>query len=72
MAMPQEMTVTFIMPGTWVHTAPPARDTAWMPALTALAERGGSQFVVVGTGHLLGDDGLVQRLRAAGHRLARR
>jgi len=48
------------------------RNEAWMPALTALARRSGDQFIVVGTGHLLGDDGLVERLRASGQHLVRR
>jgi uncharacterized protein YbaP (TraB family) len=47
------------------------RNAAWMPALEALARRAGSQFVVVGTGHLLGDDGVIARLRLSGHRVTR-
>lgn len=47
------------------------RNAAWMPALEALARRAGSQFVVVGTGHLLGEDGVVERLRRAGYRITR-
>ena len=47
------------------------RNATWMPALEALARRDGSQFIVVGTGHLLGDDGVITRLRLAGHRVTR-
>ena len=47
------------------------RNATWMTALDALARRQGSQLVVVGTGHLLGEDGVIARLRQSGHRITR-
>lgn len=48
------------------------RNAAWVPVLAVLANRPGNHFVVVGTGHLLGEEGLVERLRAGGFRIVRR
>lgn len=42
------------------------RNAAWMEPLQGLSRQPGSHLVVVGTGHLLGEDGLVARLRRAG------
>jgi uncharacterized protein YbaP (TraB family) len=47
------------------------RNATWMPRLEELARREGSQFVVVGTGHLLGEDGVIARLRRSGYRVTR-
>ncbi len=47
------------------------RNATWMVTLEALARRDGSQLVVVGTGHLLGEDGVIARLRQSGHRVSR-
>ncbi len=47
------------------------RNATWMTALEAMAQRAGSQFIVVGTGHLLGDDGVIARLQKDGYRVTR-
>jgi uncharacterized protein YbaP (TraB family) len=46
------------------------RNRAWIPQVEALAaDRGG--FIAVGLGHMLGDEGLVARLAAAGYAVER-
>lgn len=50
-----------------------ARNDAWVPKLQAMLDREGSEdtLVVVGALHLLGDDGVVEKLRAKGYRVER-
>lgn len=50
-----------------------ARNDAWVPKLQAMLDREGSDdtLVVVGTLHLLGGDGVVEKLRAKGYRVER-
>lgn len=50
-----------------------ARNRAWLPKLQALldGERSDDTLVVVGSMHLLGEDGLVALLRAKGYRVER-
>lgn len=43
------------------------RNLAWMPKIEALATGDVPALVVVGTGHLIGTDGIVEMLRAKGH-----
>lgn len=48
------------------------RNAAWLPRLRQyLSAPGNDDSLVVGSLHLLGDDGLVERLRAAGYRVER-
>src|SRR5690606_32177406 len=48
------------------------RNNAWLPQIERhLARDRGDTLVVVGALHLLGDDGLVERLRAKGYRVER-
>lgn len=42
------------------------RNAEWVAVLSQELEGAGTDFVAVGTGHLLGDDGLVAQLRARG------
>ena len=42
------------------------RNAEWTPKLIKLFERPGDHFVAIGAGHLLGNDGLVNLLRAKG------
>lgn len=50
-----------------------ARNDAWVPKLQAMLDRPGTDdtLVVVGTLHLLGEDGVVEKLRAKGYRVER-
>jgi uncharacterized protein YbaP (TraB family) len=51
-----------------------ARNDAWMPRLRDLLDKGSKgqdALVVVGALHLLGDDGLVRKLRASGYKVER-
>jgi len=49
-----------------------ARNEVWLPQIRQRLERGqGDVLVVVGALHLLGSDGLVERLRAQGYRVER-
>ncbi|HST45449.1 MAG TPA: TraB/GumN family protein, partial [Luteimonas sp.] len=50
-----------------------ARNDAWVPAIEARLARPGSDdtLVVVGALHLLGEDGLVEKLRLRGHAVER-
>lgn len=43
------------------------RNAAWTEVLVAELEGAGVDFVAVGAGHMLGEDGLVARLRARGY-----
>lgn len=48
------------------------RNDAWMPQLRAMLDRSSSDvLVVVGALHLLGDDGVVEKLQANGYRVER-
>ncbi|MBN2451497.1 MAG: TraB/GumN family protein [Lentisphaeria bacterium] len=47
------------------------RNAAWLPVLKAHLSRPGTDLVVVGAGHLLGEDGLVALLGAAGYAATR-
>lgn len=47
------------------------RNRAWVDALMVQMEGSGVDFVAVGAGHLLGDDGLVEMLRERGVRVSR-
>jgi uncharacterized protein YbaP (TraB family) len=49
------------------------RNQAWLPQVRAMLDRGGADdtLVVVGALHLVGRDGLVQQLQAAGYRVER-
>jgi len=50
-----------------------ARNDAWVPKLQAMLDDGHGRdtLVVVGSMHLLGDDGVVQKLRAKGYKVER-
>jgi uncharacterized protein YbaP (TraB family) len=50
-----------------------ARNDAWMPKLRAMLDRPGRDdtLVVVGSMHLVGEDGVVAKLRKAGYRVER-
>lgn len=50
-----------------------ARNDAWLPKLEDRLKRGGADdiLVVVGSLHLLGDDGVVEKLRAKGYEVVR-
>jgi uncharacterized protein YbaP (TraB family) len=47
------------------------RNRAWVLTLTAELEGSGVDFVAVGAGHMLGEDGLVAQLRARGYQVER-
>jgi hypothetical protein len=47
------------------------RNEAWVETLLQELEGSGTDFVAVGAGHLLGAEGLVERLRAEGVRVER-
>jgi hypothetical protein len=47
------------------------RNTAWVPQIEAMIREGGTYLVVVGAGHLVGDQGVVALLRERGHHLER-
>lgn len=47
------------------------RNTAWLEQLEPRITSGDQPFVAVGTAHLLGNDGLVQMLRARGYTVSR-
>jgi uncharacterized protein len=47
------------------------RNNAWMDVLVRELEGSGVDFVAVGAGHLLGEDGLVEQLRARGYTVER-
>ena len=49
------------------------RNISWMPTLQALLDdsHGDDTLVVVGTLHLLGEDGVVARLKAKGYKVER-
>ncbi|MGE4471671.1 MAG: TraB/GumN family protein [Sulfuricurvum sp.] len=45
------------------------RNDAWMPKLRSMMDEGKIGFVLVGTMHLLGSDGLLERFRKMGYRI---
>lgn len=47
------------------------RNAAWVPRIDALIKQGGTYFVVVGAGHLVGDKSVIALLRAKGYRVER-
>ena len=48
------------------------RNNAWLPALRQWLQPGrGNTLVVVGALHLLGSDGVVEKLRAQGYKVER-
>lgn len=47
------------------------RNNAWMLTLVGELQGAGVDFVAVGAGHLLGDEGLVAQLRARGYQVER-
>lgn len=48
-----------------------ARNNAWMEVIEQELTGAGVDFVAVGAGHVIGDDGLVAQLRARGYRVDR-
>lgn len=48
------------------------RNRAWIPQIEAMIASGGTHFVAVGAGHLPGDEGVVELLRAQGYTVTRR
>lgn len=49
-----------------------ARNRDWVPQITAMLDAGGTHFVAVGAGHLPGEQGVVELLRAEGYEVTRR
>ena len=47
------------------------RNAAWVPKIDALIRQGGTYFVVVGAGHLVGDQSVIAMLRAKGYEVER-
>ncbi len=47
------------------------RNAAWVPKIEALIETGGTYLVVVGAGHLVGRDSVIEMLRTKGYRVER-
>ncbi|MEN3976461.1 TraB/GumN family protein [Emcibacter sp. SYSU 3D8] len=47
------------------------RNMAWVPKIEALIGKGGTYFVVVGAGHLVGDQSVIAMLRAKGYAIER-
>ncbi|MEL6770841.1 MAG: TraB/GumN family protein [Bacteroidota bacterium] len=48
------------------------RNAAWVPQIEALLDGADDAFVVVGAGHLVGDESVVALLEAKGHRVPQR
>jgi len=46
------------------------RNNAWMPLIEDLFERDGTEFVLVGAAHLVGEDGLLTQLEAKGYQVS--
>lgn len=53
------------------HRINVARNDAWLPKIEALFEQEGNTLVVVGALHLLGEDGVVHKLRERGYTVER-
>lgn len=47
------------------------RNAAWVPQIEKLMQQGGTYFVVVGAGHLVGDKSVIAMLQAKGYRVER-
>ncbi len=45
------------------------RNQKWLEKIDRFLQHSGNYFIVVGTGHLLGEDGLVHRLKEKGHKV---
>jgi len=45
------------------------RNHKWMPTVEAMFDDADTELVLVGVAHLVGDDGLVQLLRARGYQV---
>jgi uncharacterized protein YbaP (TraB family) len=43
------------------------RNTKWLPQIEAIAHKNENYLVIVGAGHLVGDDGVVAQLRRDGY-----
>jgi uncharacterized protein YbaP (TraB family) len=43
------------------------RNTKWVPEIEALAHKNENYLVIVGAGHLVGDDGVIAQLKRAGY-----
>jgi uncharacterized protein len=43
------------------------RNSKWLPEIERFAHQGGNYLIIVGAGHLVGDDGVVAQLRQAGY-----
>lgn len=43
------------------------RNSKWVPEIERLAHGNGNYLIIVGTGHLVGDDGVVAQLKRAGY-----
>ena len=43
------------------------RNSKWMPEIERFAHGNGNYLIIVGAGHLVGDDGVVAQLRRAGY-----
>lgn len=48
-----------------------ARNRAWVPQIEEMIQSGGTHFVAVGAGHLPGEEGVVELLRAQGYTVTR-
>lgn len=51
------------------HTLFSARNAAWLPSLEKYIRSPETELILVGVGHLVGDDGLVAELRKRGYRV---
>jgi uncharacterized protein YbaP (TraB family) len=45
------------------------RNNNWMPIIVDLFNEAGTEFILVGAAHLVGDDGLLAKLAARGYRI---
>ena len=43
------------------------RNSKWMPEIERLAHQNGNYLIIVGAGHLVGDDGVIAQLKRAGY-----
>jgi len=43
------------------------RNSKWMPEIERFAHESGNYLIIVGAGHLVGDDGVVEQLKRAGY-----
>jgi len=46
------------------------RNNAWLPLIEAMFQEAGTEFVLVGAAHLVGEDGLLQLLESRGYDIA--